>query len=126
MLGPTLLRKLSNSCKGLSDNLAENNFFLIVLSYRRHNFDGLDLDWEYPVCWQGDCRGPASDKANFANLVRELRAAFSPYNYLLSAAVSASGSTSDRAYDIPTLNSNLDWIGLMTYDLAGGWSKILK
>ena len=36
-----------------------------------HKFDGLSLDWQYPVCWQSDCRrGPASDKEGFTALVQ--------------------------------------------------------
>jgi len=38
-----------------------------------------------------DCnKGPASDKPNFAAFVRELKQAFEPHGYLLSAAVSPS------------------------------------
>jgi len=45
----------------------------------------------YPKCWQVDCnKGPASDKPNFAAFVRELKQAFEPHGYLLSAAVSPS------------------------------------
>ena len=53
------------------------------------DFDGLDLDWEYPKCWQVECdKGPDSDKQAFASLVRELKQAFEPRGLLLSAAVS--------------------------------------
>ena len=39
----------------------------------------VDLDWEYPKCWQVDCSaGPDSDKESFALWVKELRAAFEP------------------------------------------------
>merc|ERR1712012_492505 len=38
-----------------------------------HNFDGLELDWEFPVCWQMDCsKGPASDRQGFSTLIKEL------------------------------------------------------
>jgi len=104
---------------------ARANFVTTAVQFiQQHNFDGLDLDWEYPVCWQGDCRGPASDKENFANLVVELKNAFRPYGFLLSSAVGASRSIADRAYDVPVLSANLDWIGLMTYDIHGGWDGV--
>jgi len=87
-----------------------------------HNFDGLDLDWEYPVCWQGNCTaGPPSDRANFVNLVKELKAEFTPRNWTLSSAVSAGRATGDIAYDVVALSEELDWIGMMNYDYAGGW-----
>lgn len=42
-----------------------------VAFLRRHNFRGLQVDWNYPKCWHSDCRkGPASDKPNFSKLIQ--------------------------------------------------------
>ena len=90
---------------------------------QEHNFDGLDLDWEYPKCWQVNCeKGPDSDKENFASLVRELRAKFGS-GLLLSAAVSPSKRVIDAGYDVQALSDNLDIINVMTYDYYGHWDK---
>ncbi|XP_076042458.1 putative chitinase 10 isoform X2 [Oratosquilla oratoria] len=91
---------------------------------QKYGFDGLDLDWEYPVCWQVDCsKGPATDKEGFSAWVKELRAAFEPRGLLLSAAVSPSYKVIDAGYDVPVLSQNLDWIAVMTYDYHGHWDK---
>lgn len=38
---------------------------------KAHGFDGLHLDWQYPVCWQADCsKGPASDRTNYPLLAQ--------------------------------------------------------
>ena len=44
---------------------------------KTRKFDGLSLEWQYPVCWQSDCKkGKNSDKAGFTQLVSELKQAF--------------------------------------------------
>ena len=49
----------------------------------KYSFDGLDLDYEFP---------DSADRNGFAAWVRELKAAFTPSGYELTAAVSASES----------------------------------
>ena len=68
-------------------------------------------------------KGPDSDKDGFSAWVKELRAAFKPKGYLLSAAVSPNKKVIDAGYDVPVLAENLDWIAVMTYDFHGPWEK---
>jgi len=94
---------------------------------RTWNFDGLDLDWEYPgYVGRG---GRPEDKGNFVKLLAELRAAFDQEALregkpvlLLTAAVGIGPSVAEKAYDVPALNRYLDFINLMTYDMYGGWT----
>ena len=49
-----------------------------VAMVKEHDFDGLDLDWEYPG-GRSDSPGAPEDKANFASLLRYTILAF-PYD----------------------------------------------
>jgi len=104
---------------------ARRKFITQVLYFiEKYGFEGLDLDWEYPVCWQVDCnKGPKSDKEGFSQLVKELSDEFKPKGLLLSAAVSPSKRVIDAGYDVPVLSKYLDWISVMTYDYHGQWDK---
>ncbi|KAL4717875.1 hypothetical protein ACJJTC_005720 [Scirpophaga incertulas] len=83
----------------------------------KYNFDGLDLDWEYPARRDGR----PEDKANYVALVRELNEAFKPRGYILTAALGAGKDTMDAAYDLAKLSRYLTLIHMMCYDYHGTW-----
>ncbi|WAQ95493.1 CHIA-like protein, partial [Mya arenaria] len=94
---------------------------------RDRNFDGLDMDWEYPAR-RG---GKPEDKANLVALLSELHSAFEQDSYqtglprlLLTAAVPAGKSNIDAGYDVPNVARSLDFISIMTYDLHGSWDHM--
>uniref|UniRef100_A0A1B6DCK4 GH18 domain-containing protein n=1 Tax=Clastoptera arizonana TaxID=38151 RepID=A0A1B6DCK4_9HEMI len=104
--------------KLVSNSTLRKNFIrqsIVFLS--TYNFSGLELDWEYPHCWQGDCdQGPESDVENFALLVKELSLAYRQVGYTVSVAVGVSIKLTDNCYDVPTLSCYLDWINFISYD----------
>ena len=90
-------------------------------------FDGLDIDWEYPVNG-GLHPGVPEDKANFTSLLRELRRqldeleAAENRHYLLTIAAPV-GPGNIRNIELEAIAATVDWINLMGYDFHGTWDS---
>lgn len=89
-------------------------------------FDGVDLDWEYPVAggMEGNRHRP-EDRANYTLLISDLRSALDRLGrperkwYLLTIGAGA-GLTHIRHLEVPALARKLDFINVMTYDYHTG------
>ncbi len=87
----------------------------------RYNFDGIDIDWEYP-CYEVH-GGTAADAQNFVLLIAELRDtldAMGGDRKLITLAI-AGGSYHGRNFLVEQFHSDVDYISIMTYDYTGGW-----
>lgn len=96
----------------------------------KYDFDGLDIDWEYPG---------KTDKDNFILLIKELSAATknsaklatiyreegkTPKSTLLLTIAAPAGPVNIENMSIDKIYPYLDWINLMTYDYNGSWDTI--
>ncbi|HFK4762660.1 TPA: glycoside hydrolase family 18 protein [Citrobacter farmeri] len=87
---------------------------------QKYGLDGIDLDWEYPVngAWGLVASQPA-DRENFTLLLKELRQAVGSHK-LVTIAVGANAESPKSWVDVKAIAPLLDYINLMTYDMAYG------
>jgi chitinase len=90
-------------------------------------FDGIDIDWEYPVGGGlSDNVTRPEDKHNYTLLMETFRSQLDELGeqtgreYLLTIAAPASPNNYSN-YELQALARHLDWINVMTYDYHGGW-----
>lgn len=99
----------------LREKFVEN----VVRFVKKYNFDGFDLDWEYP----NQRGGKFEDKVNFVETLKLLRKRFDEEGLILSAAVGAAEVSASQSYIISKVSKYLHFINLMTYDLHGQWES---
>jgi len=123
----------ASSCNLFSDMVstpANRATFIsnVVAFLVQHHFDGIDIDWEYPVvAGHNGASSTPEDKSNLVILIKEMRDTFRTNGLLVTAAVGIGKSTVDQAYDVPSLcdpDTGFDWINLMAYDMHGAWEPI--
>lgn len=98
-----------------------------VAFIKQYGFDGVDIDWEYPVSGglPTNIRRP-EDKHNFTLLLQRLReeldalGAIDGKHYLLTIA-GGSGSYYPQNVELDLLHQYLDYACIMTYDIHGTW-----
>ena len=95
----------------------------------KYGFDGIDIDWEYPVSGglSTNTRRP-EDKNNFTLLMQKIRekidarGVIDGKDYLLTFA-GAAGSWYLNNIELNKIVQYIDYANVMTYDFHGSWDK---
>ncbi|KAF0818626.1 Chitinase [Bacillus sp. ZZV12-4809] len=94
-----------------------------------NGFDGVDLDWEYPVTGGGPGTYPnPDDRENYPLLLKELREKLDEQgekddkHYILSIAGGATAGFANNT-QLGLSQQYLDYVQIMTYDIHGTWEQ---
>jgi chitinase len=95
-----------------------------------YGFDGIDIDWEYPVSGGlPTVIHRPEDRRNFTLLMAELHRQLdsleivNSQQYFLSIAAPA-GPANIANIEVDSISQYLDWINVMTYDFHGPWGGL--
>ncbi|KAB5559999.1 glycosyl hydrolases family 18-domain-containing protein [Coniochaeta sp. 2T2.1] len=100
---------------------AQKAFFSSVLNFlKEYDFDGVDLDWEYPDA--KDRGGVPEDFKNFAIFLSRMRSALGSYGLSITLP---SSYWYLQHFDIVNLVKHVDFLSIMTYDVYGTWDSTI-
>lgn len=122
---------LSTPFYAMASDAAKRQVFVesVIAFIRKYDFfDGVDIDWEYPVYGGTDPHlSSTADRQGYTDLMRDLRSALDALatetgrDYQLTSAV---GAAPDKiaAVDYATASNYMDYVFLMSYDYMGAWA----
>jgi chitinase len=93
---------------------AQNKFFRSLISFMQtYGFDGVDIDWEYPVAEERS--GTPADFVNMVTFLKRLRQAMdaSGHKYGLSITIPSSYWYLQH-FDIKEIAKTIDWFNMMS------------
>jgi len=112
--------KFSDSFSDMANNPdAVENFVRNVCDFvLKNNYDGIEIDWEFP---KND-----SDTRNLTALLKKLRNAFDkcqPDRHKTINLVVNGTKYLGKWIDVKSISGYIDYFVIMTYDYHGGWSE---
>lgn len=90
----------------------------VMKALKDYQFDGLDIDWEYPTSSVAGITSNPADKNNLTLFCQALKEEMISYRTDLLLTIATNDSNS--FYDFKNLNNYIDIFNLMTYDFAMG------
>ena len=100
---------------------AQSKFFSSLVNFMSaYGFDGVDIDWEYPVAPERS--GNTVDFKNYVSFLKNLKNALGSggHNYGLTITLPSSYWYMQN-FDIKSIEPIVNWFNVMTYDLHGTW-----
>lgn len=101
----------------------------IVEFVRRHDLDGIDIDWEYPGLRGNDNVHRPEDEQNFTAAMAEIRSALdregakAGRHYLLTFAAGTNAEFLEHV-EMEKVQASVDFVNLMTYDFRQGTDRL--
>lgn len=115
------------------DEKKRQKFIANILAYmEKYDFDGVDIDWEYPRMSVADIQSDPHDAIHFLAFVKEMRTKLEERSiqtekkYLFTAAIGAD----QKLLDTMAVDGKfeyvdyLDYVNVMTYDMRGSFTKL--
>ncbi|KAJ6191606.1 Glycoside hydrolase superfamily [Penicillium mononematosum] len=102
----------------------QKKFFKSLISFMStYNFDGVDIDWEYPAA--DDRNGRPEDFHNFPKFMANLKKALQSTGGRDGLSLTLPTSYWYlQHFDIKSLAKHVDYFNYMSYDLHGEWDKV--